>query len=176
MGHQVDLVEVFALGQVAQELLEVKDGGLAGLAVAGVTHQRAAPGRRPGIDHGHPPAAHEVPHLGHDESAVLEGVVVPVNEHVRLVDLGCRQPGGDGRLERLRGHAVLLDVLRMGDHFAVDLLDPGRRDREPPEFANRVQPQGHGTQAEAGGAGGDELVPGEPLAQFHRAPPKGQRT
>src|SRR4029079_5337426 len=93
--------------------LQVIDRELAGLAVIGVTAQRATATGRPGVGNGYPLPPEEVPQLRDGRDRVGEVVVVAGDEEVDLLDRGLRQSRGQLRLA-LRLLRVELRLQRRG--------------------------------------------------------------
>jgi hypothetical protein len=120
VGDDVDFLQGRYTGQQAQELLEVKEGELARLAILEITE---APGlvRRLGILDRHHAASGGMPYIGQRRLPVVERGAKAVDEDNRLGPKRLsRRPGGD-----------LLHAFRMGLVTRLGL----RHDLRPPAGA-----------------------------------------
>ena len=164
VGDDVDLLDVGAGGDEAECLLEVEDGEFAGLAVVHVLFEAGAAGG-PGVGDGDAFAAEEVPDLCDAGDGVDVLVVDAVDGEIDLFARGVGEHFGEGFDEcLLRGVFVGVGLfVGFGPGCEQEIARGGLEASELRGFGDGdVEVDG----ARGGGAGFDELIPGDVVTEF----------
>jgi hypothetical protein len=167
VSDDVDGLELGARRQSLQELLEVVDRELTGLAIVGVAPDQARASRRPAVDDRHAFVAEKVPQIGHAERRHLQRVVVAVHEDEGLLAGRQREAPPQPLVQSVLGLLLCGEVLRcFVGHIALK-DDRGRRVRKATSLIDRDDLQGKADLSLPGPAGLDKIVPGHVLADLH---------
>ena len=164
VADDVDLLDVGAGGDELEGLLEVIDGEFAGLAVVHVLFEAGAAGG-PGVGDGDAFAAEEMPDLGDARDGVDVLIVDAVDGEVDFLAGGVGEHFGEGLGEFFFGGELVGVVLffLVGAGHLEEIAGSGL---EPSEFGGFWDGDVEVDVSPVGGAGFDELIPGDVVAEF----------
>jgi hypothetical protein len=166
-------------GDQPQELPEVIDGELAGLAVVRVPAQRTERRiRRPRVEDGHADATHRVPELGQPDGGIRERVLYAVDVEEDVSARRVPHPFRDRRADPVVGRLARRDDGLILDPHPVDLDRRRGRCRKPKQFLGRRDSERHLPVPSLGQGVLDDLVPREVPPEFdhHLADGQGVRS